>query len=53
MSSLVLQAPLVLPEQGGQRVQVLVSEKDDRTEVSIYSPCACWEPLVSVSTSQA
>jgi acyl transferase domain-containing protein/surfactin synthase thioesterase subunit/acyl carrier protein len=37
MSSLVLQAPLALPEQGGQRVQVLVSEKDDRTEVSIYS----------------
>src|SRR5262249_11138618 len=37
ISSLVLQAPLVLPEQSGQRVQVLVSEKDGRTEVSIYS----------------
>ncbi|WP_315833556.1 non-ribosomal peptide synthetase/type I polyketide synthase [Bradyrhizobium prioriisuperbiae] len=35
--SLVLQAPLVLPEHGGRRVQVLVSEEDGRTEVSVYS----------------
>jgi acyl transferase domain-containing protein len=36
--SLVLQAPLVLPEHGGQRVQVLLREDDDgRTEVSVYS----------------
>jgi NADPH:quinone reductase-like Zn-dependent oxidoreductase/acyl carrier protein len=35
--SLVLQAPLVLPEHGGQRVQVLVSEEDGRTGVSVYS----------------
>ena len=37
VSSLVLQAPLLLPEQGGQRMQVVVSEQDERTEVSVYS----------------
>ncbi|HVR07471.1 MAG TPA: SDR family NAD(P)-dependent oxidoreductase, partial [Thermoanaerobaculia bacterium] len=35
--SLVLQAPVVLPEEGGQRVQVVVKEEDGRTEVSVYS----------------
>jgi acyl transferase domain-containing protein len=35
--SLVLQSPLVLPEDGGQRVQAVVDEEDGRTEVSVYS----------------
>jgi acyl transferase domain-containing protein len=35
--SLVLQSPLVLPEDGGQRVQLVVGEQDGRTEVSVYS----------------
>ncbi|HVR06985.1 MAG TPA: type I polyketide synthase, partial [Thermoanaerobaculia bacterium] len=36
--SLVLVTPLVLPEQGAQRVQVVVKEEEDgRREVSVYS----------------
>ena len=37
VTSLVLPAPLVLPEHGGQRVQVLVSVEEDRTEVTVHS----------------
>ena len=35
--SLVLQAPLVIPEDGAQRVQVVLTEEDSRTEAKIYS----------------
>ncbi|WP_315732751.1 MULTISPECIES: type I polyketide synthase [unclassified Bradyrhizobium] len=35
--SLVLQSPLMLPEDGGQRVQAVVKEDEDGAEVSIYS----------------
>ncbi|HEX3757294.1 MAG TPA: SDR family NAD(P)-dependent oxidoreductase, partial [Kofleriaceae bacterium] len=35
--SLVLQAPLVLPERGGQRVQVVLAEDGARLEASVYS----------------
>ena len=38
--SLVLLTPLVLPERGGQRVQVIVTDDDERTEVTVYSQLA-------------
>ncbi|WP_315730367.1 MULTISPECIES: polyketide synthase dehydratase domain-containing protein, partial [unclassified Bradyrhizobium] len=35
--SLMLQSPLVLPEDGGQRAQTVVVEQEGRTQVSVYS----------------
>src|SRR5262249_4961541 len=35
--SLALQAPLVVPERGGQRVQVVLKEEGERWEASVYS----------------
>ena len=37
MASLVIQAPLVLPEHGSQRVQVVVKEEGERTTGTVYS----------------
>jgi hypothetical protein len=38
--SLVLQGPLELPEHGGQRVQVVLREEDERWEALVYSQAA-------------
>ena len=51
MSSLVLQSPLVLPEHGGQRVQVVVREEDGRTDVSVYSQRAEASPETALDAA--
>ena len=45
--SLVLQAPLVLPEHGGQRVQVVFSEEGERTTATVYSQSREGKPSVT------
>ena len=45
--SLVIQAPLVLPEHGSQRVQVVLSEEGERTTGTVYSQP--WDDKASVT----
>ena len=47
VSSLVIQAPLVLPEHGSQRVQVVLSEEGERTTGTVYS--RPWDDKASVT----